>query len=488
MIAKELKPIMFVGTGSDVGKSVVNTAFCRVFFQDGYNPAPFKAQNMSLNSYATNEDLEIGRAQAVQAEACGIECLSDMNPVLLKPTDQSNAQVVLNGKPAGNKSAAEYFNKNQRDGYFKNVTSAYNRLKKNYNPIVIEGAGSISEVNLWSKDIVNMRMALYSKASVFLVADIDKGGIFGSLYGTVLLLPEEERKAIRGIIINKFRGDIKLFSQGKEIIEKLTGIPVVGILPWFDDIFIEQEDSVILDNPKTKISERKVNVAVILLKHLSNFTDFNTLAQVPGINLIYTRNLTELQKADIIIIPGSKNTIADLAFLRSEGLAGVILRHYSEGKPLYGICGGFQIMGEWIHDPFHIEGEIESMPGLGIFPVQTTLEKEKKTRKCKFSLTNFEGYGEGYEIHSGITSTTAPFAVLDDGTNDGYYLNPKTWGTYIHGVFDNTSIISSILEEVKSSEKIEIDYKGYKEKNYNLLADWVRNNVNMEYIYKTLEI
>jgi len=337
MITKELKPIMFVGTGSDVGKSVVNTAFCRVFLQDGYNPAPFKAQNMSLNSYATNEDLEIGRAQAVQAEACGIECLSDMNPVLLKPTDHTNAQVVLNGKPAGNKSAAEYFNKNHRDGYFKNVTSAYNRLKKNYNPIVIEGAGSISEVNLWSTDIVNMRMALYSKASVFLVADIDKGGIFGSLYGTVLLLPEEERKAIRGIIINKFRGDIKLFSQGKEIIEKLTGIPVVGILPWFDDIFIEQEDSVFLDNPKTKISEREVNIAVVLLKHLSNFTDFNTLAQVPGINLIYTRNLTELQKADIIIIPGSKNTIADLAFLRSEGLAGVILRHYSEGKPLYGI-------------------------------------------------------------------------------------------------------------------------------------------------------
>ena len=251
MKIERLRPIMFAGTGSDVGKSIINTAFCRILLQDGYSPAPFKAQNMSLNSYATKDQLEIGRAQAVQAEACGIECTTDMNPILLKPTSHTCSQVVLNGKPSGNKNAAEYFSGTGGDKLFKTVTKAYDNLANTYNPIVLEGAGSISELNLKSRDIVNMRMALYSKAAVYLVADIDRGGVFASVYGSIMLLPQEERSLIKGIIINKFRGDINLFKEGSRMIEELTGIPVVGVLPWFDDIEIDQEDSVIL--------ERRVN-------------------------------------------------------------------------------------------------------------------------------------------------------------------------------------------------------------------------------------
>jgi len=260
---KELRPIMFVGTGSDVGKSVINTAFCRIFLQDGYMPAPFKAQNMSLNSYATSEGLEIGRAQAVQSEACGIDCSSDMNPILLKPTSNTSAQVVLNGKPIGNRSASAYFMKTDRDMLFKEATKAYQRLAIKYNPMVIEGAGSISEINLWDKDITNMRMALFAQAAVFLIGDIDKGGVFGNVYGAIQLLPPEERALIKGIIINKFRGDITLFGKGKEILENLTGVPVVGIIPWFDDIFIDDEDSVSIDSKKQNAINNRINIAVV---------------------------------------------------------------------------------------------------------------------------------------------------------------------------------------------------------------------------------
>lgn len=485
---KTLKPIMFVGTGSDVGKSVINAAFCRIFLQDGYHPAPFKAQNMSLNSYATKDQLEIGRAQAVQAEACGIECSVEMNPVLLKPTNYISSQVVLNGKPVGNKTASEYFQHTDRDILFHEVTKAFDRLSEKYNPIVLEGAGSISEMNLWDKDIVNMRMALYAGAATYLIADIDKGGVFASVYGSVMLLPEEERKAIKGVIINKFRGDINLFTEGRRMLEELTGVPVVGVIPYFQDIFIEQEDSVCIEKKAKTEKEGTIRVAVVLLRHMSNFTDFNMLDQISNVHLFYAHRPEDIESADVVIIPGSKNTISDLGFIRSNGMANAILKHHKRNKPLYGICGGFQMMGEWIYDPQSIEGDIPSMPGLGIFPVSTTIGEGKQTRQCDFSMIHAEGGGKGYEIHAGKTPTTSPFACLDNGEEEGYYLNEKTWGTYIHGVLDNSDVLNTILSQVDPEIESVVDYHAHKEENYNRLADWVRTHTDMEYIYQTLQI
>lgn len=479
-----LRPIMFVGTGSDVGKSVINTAFCRIFLQDGHTPAPFKAQNMSLNSYATPDNLEIGRAQAVQADACGIDSSSDMNPVLLKPTSHTVAQVILNGKVVGNESAQEYFNHRDKSALFDEVTAAFRRLSTQYNPIVIEGAGSISEINLWDKDIVNMRMALYANAATYLIADIDKGGVFASVYGSVMLLPIEQRQLIKGVIINKFRGDISLFQDGRRIMEELTGIKVVGIIPYFDSIFIEQEDK--LTNSNGHEATAKIKIAVVLLHHISNFTDFNVLEHIPDIHLYYARNPQEISHADIVIIPGSKNTIEDIITLRNSGMANAILAHHKANKPLYGICGGFQMMGQWIYDPFAVESRITEIPGLGIFPVSTTLQLKKCTKQCKFTTIHFNGVGEGYEIHSGITPTEKPFARLEDNTTEGYYESATCWGSYIHGVFDNPSVINHILQQVDKNLETTISYRTTKENQYNALADLVRQNTDMEYIYSTL--
>ena len=484
----QLRPIMFVGTGSDVGKSIINAAFCRIFLQDGYKPAPFKAQNMSLNSFPTPDGLEIGRAQAVQAEACGIPCKVEMNPILLKPTNNTSAQVVLNGKPVGNKSAKEYFIGTDRDDLFNQAMQSFETLRREYQPIVIEGAGSISEVNLWDKDIVNMRVAKYAKADVYLIADIDRGGVFGSVYGTLQLLPEDERQLIKGIIINKFRGDLSLFDEGKLILEKLTGVPVVGIIPYFRDIKIEQEDSVILDEFTSKPVSGKLNIAVILLKHMSNFTDFNMLEQIPEIQIFYTANVQELLKADIVIIPGSKNTLADMQHLEKSGLADAILMMHKKGKSVYGICGGYQLMGLEINDPEHIEGEMEKIRGLGILPVTTTLTNNKKTEQCRFTFLNQTEENSGYEIHMGITSSADPnpLCLINKSEPDGYYLNTRTWGTYIHGIFDNPNIIKFIVQEYRQDINFEIEYNSFKDQNYNKLADLVRNCIDMDYIYKEL--
>ena len=488
---KELRPIMFVGTGSDVGKSVINTAFCRIFLQDGYMPAPFKAQNMSLNSYATSEGLEIGRAQAVQSEACGIDCSSDMNPILLKPTSNTSAQVVLNGKPIGNRSASAYFMKTDRDMLFKEATKAYQRLAIKYNPMVIEGAGSISEINLWDKDITNMRMALFAQAAVFLIGDIDKGGVFGNVYGAIQLLPPEERALIKGIIINKFRGDSTLFGKGKEILENLTGVPVVGIIPWFDDIFIDDEDSVSIDSKKQNAINNRINIAVVLLRHMSNFTDFNYLERMSEAHLYYTANPADVEKADIIIIPGSKNTISDMMYLRNTGLAKAILQAHENGKAVYGICGGFQMMGKEINDPYHVEGDIETMPGLGILPVLTTLTEDKTTVQCEFHFLQDNRLCKGYEIHMGesVSESATPLCyVLENRKKDGYFLNPKTWGTYMHGIFDNEAVVDYIFKNNGIEHDTTLkDHHLFKEEQYNKLSNLVRKSVKMEYIYQVLK-
>ena len=455
---KQLHPIMFAGTGSDVGKSIVAAAFCRIFKQDGYQPAPFKAQNMALNSYATPEGLEIGRAQAVQAEAAGIVCHTDMNPLLLKPQSDHTSQVILNGKPVGNKHAYDYW---RRQGageidFRAEVCNAFDRLAARYNPIVMEGAGSISEINL------------RAKADVILVGDIDRGGVFASVYGSITLQTSEDRALIKGIIINKFRGDMRLFEEGRRMLEEICGVPVLGVIPYFKDIHIEEEDSVALAQKSFQLQQDKVNIAVIMLQHLSNYTDFDALEQDSCVHLFYTNNVDDILKADIIILPGTKSTLHDLYELRRNGCAQAIVKAYREGASVLGICGGYQLMGVEVCDPDHVEGDITCQV------------------KCE--------YGEGYEIHMGETkpfgdAEASPMLHLHDGRADGYRVNEKCMGTYVHGILDNAAFVDELLKpfaEKFSGDAPSFDYQSYKEEQYNKLADHVRQYVDMERIYQIL--
>ncbi|MCH5311292.1 MAG: cobyric acid synthase [Prevotella sp.] len=471
----KLHPLILVGTGSDVGKSVLTAALCRIFLQDGYHPAPFKAQNMALNSYATPEGLEIGRAQAVQAEACGIAPHTDMNPLLLKPNSDTTTQVVLNGKPIGNRSAYEYFRKEGREELRANVNSAFDRLSALYNPVVMEGAGSVSEINLRDTDLVNMPMARHANADVIIVADIDRGGVFASCYGSVMLQTPEDRKLIKGIIINKFRGDIRLFEDGRKMIEELCGVPVLGVVPMFRDIYIEEEDSVQLQQKHQTLAANKVNAAVVLLRHMSNFTDFNVLERDPRVNLFYTNNPKDIENADIIILPGTKSTLDDLYHLRREGMASAIISAHRNGKTVIGICGGFQMLGQTVNDPEGIEGGIESMPGIGLLSIHTTMGAEKTTRQVEFEFNG--ATCKGYEIHQGVSTTDKQ--VLQEG---------NCIGTYIHGFLDNAAVIDHILRPFAEKEKAHkaMSLDEFKEQQYNLLADHVRKHIDMEKLYEIM--
>lgn len=493
MCEANLRPILFAGTGSDVGKSIIATAFCRIFRQDGYSPAPFKAQNMSLNSYATPEGLEIGRAQAVQAEAAGVPCHTDMNPLLLKPSGEKVCQVVLHGKPSGNQEAYAYFRKEGREELRQEMNNAFDRLRRRYNPIVMEGAGSISEINLREVDLVNMPMAMHAGACVILVADIDRGGVFASVYGSVMLLTPEERKYLKGILINKFRGDLRLFESGVKLLEELCGIPVVGVVPYYNDIHIEEEDSVALQTKNLQALSGKVNVAVVLLRHMSNFTDFNVLERDPRVHLYYTNNTDEIEKADIILVPGSKSTLSDLYELRRNGVARSIIKAHKAGATVVGICGGYQLLGEEVCDPDLVEGAIERLPGLGLLPVSTRMTGEKTTRQVKFSFLDLPDVCEGYEIHMGETVPVenvlaSPVNRLDGGEEDGYWMSRRCFGSYIHGILDNACVINYLLEPYadKLAEKT-FDYKAFKEKQYDKLADHVRKHVDMDLVYKIMK-
>ena len=492
---KKLHPIMFAGTGSDVGKSIIAAAFCRIFKQDGYCPAPFKAQNMALNSYATPEGLEIGRAQAVQAEAAGVPCHTDMNPLLLKPQSDHTSQVVVNGKPIGNRHAYDYFRKEGREELRKEVYAAFDRLSARYNPVVMEGAGSLAEINLRETDLVNMPMAIHAGADVILVGDIDRGGVFASVYGSLMLLTPEERKHVKGILINKFRGDIRLFEPGIKMLEELCGIPVLGVVPYYKDIHIEEEDSVSLAMKSVHAMQGKVNVAVVLLRHLSNFTDFNVLERDPRVHLFYTNNVDELEKADIILLPGSKSTLDDLYELRRNGVAGAIVRARRRGATIMGICGGYQMMGQQILDPEHVEGDLEALPGLGLLPMVTRMSGEKVTRQIKFTLSGSSSDRmDGYEIHMGVTTpvegeTVCPLNRLEDGSMDGCRVDEKCMGTYIHGILDNASFIDFLLKPYAhqlTEEAETFNYQTYKEQQYDKLADHVRAHVNIPLVYQIL--
>ena len=485
---------MLAGTGSDVGKSILATAFCRIFKQDGYHPAPFKAQNMALNSYATPDGLEIGRAQAVQAEAAGIPCHTDMNPLLLKPNSDHTSQVVLGGKPIGNKDAYDFWraSPNPSEGgeqssspsgrlgeavdFRKEVCAAYDRLSARYNPIVMEGAGSIAEINLKDRDLVNLSMARHAGADVILVGDIDRGGVFASVYGSIMLQSPEDRQLIKGIIINKFRGDMRLFESGRKMLEDICGIPVLGVVPYYKDIHIEEEDSVSLARKNSQLSSlnSQLTVAVVLLRHISNYTDFDVLERDPRVNLFYTNNVADICQADIIILPGTKSTLDDLLELRRNGCAQAILRAHREGKTVVGICGGYQMLGQTVEDPDGIEGDIARLPGLGLLPIHTMMTAEKTTRQVTFE---FEGHTcQGYEIHQGVSDTSEMILRTD-----------HCIGTYIHGFLDNAPVIDYLLGTQGQKPKDQyLSYADFKEQQYDKLADHVRKHVDMERIYQIM--
>ena len=488
--------MMLAGTGSDVGKSVVAAAFCRIFRQDGYHPAPFKAQNMALNSYATPDGFEIGRAQAVQAEAAGIPCHTDMNPLLLKPQSDHTSQVILNGKPIGSKHAYDYWKRDARYevsgiDYRKEVCDAFDRLNARYNPIVMEGAGSIAEINLKDRDLVNMSMARHAQADVFLVGDIDRGGVFASVYGSIALQSPEDRQLIKGIIINKFRGDMRLFDDGRKMLEDICGVPVVGVIPYFKDIYIDEEDSVALEQKRRQLAEGKVNVAVVLLRHISNYTDFDTLERDPRVNLFYTNNTSDIQQADIIILPGTKATLDDLMELRRNGCAQAIQRAHRDGKMVVGICGGYQMLGQTVEDPDGIEGSVTSLPGLGLLPIHTTMTPEKTTCQVTFE---FEGHEcQGYEIHQGVSyrgERKEERGERNDCRGERSVFTDHCIGTYIHGFLDNAPVIEHLLKGlsgVRGCGGTEVrDYQAFKEEQYDKLADHVRKYVDMERIYEIL--
>ena len=477
---KKLHPVMFAGTGSDVGKSILAAAFCRIFLQDGYHPAPFKAQNMALNSYATPEGLEIGRAQAVQAEAAGIPCHTDMNPLLLKPQSDHTSQVVLNGKPIGTRDAYDYWRRDegpeplQHLDFRQEVCQAFDRLAANYNPIVLEGAGSISEINLRDTDLVNLPMAQHAKADVILVGDIDRGGVFASVYGSIALQSPEDRQRIKGIIINKFRGDLRLFEKGRRMLEDICEVPVLGVVPYYKDIHIEEEDSVSLEQKRRQLAEGKVNVAVVLLRHISNFTDFDTLERDPRVNLFYTNNTSDLQRADIIILPGTKATLDDLLELRRNGCAQAIQQTHRNGKMVVGICGGYQMLGLTVDDPDGLEGSITRLPGLGLLPIHTTITTEKTTKQVTFQ---FDGQTcLGYEIHQGVSDT-----------DESILFGEHCIGTYIHGFLDNPAVINRLLSDYVDTDQVEtLDPQAFKEEQYDKLAAHVRQHVDMERLYQIL--
>lgn len=500
------KSLMLQGTASSVGKSILTAAFCRIFKEDGYKTAPFKSQNMALNSYITEEGLEMGRAQVVQAEAsCQKPCVL-MNPILLKPTTDKKSQVILKGKVYGNLSAIEYHNFKPK--LKELVKDTYDRLSKENDIVVLEGAGSPAEINLRENDLVNMGMAEISDSPVIIVGDIDRGGVFASIYGTIMLLTEEERKRVKGIIINKFRGDVEILKPGIKMLEDLINIPVLGVVPY-TDIQIEDEDSLAERFRRRGEGEGEINVEVLYLPRVSNFTDFNVFETQKDVNLRYVMRGESIGNPDILIIPGSKNTIEDLVYLRNSGLEEQILRLNKKGKIIVGICGGYQILGTKIKDPHKTESGIDEINGLGLLNTETIFEENKTTTQIEGKilmgnngiLEKINSYKvTGYEIHMGQTKLlegTSPFIKIDKRLNDkvevfdgGVNEKGNVFGTYIHGIFDNISFTRDILNRVreeKGLEKIESSvesFNEFKEIQYKKLAKIVRNNIDMKKIYE----
>lgn len=484
------KVVMVQGTMSGVGKSLIVAGLCRIMKGDGYQVAPFKSQNMALNSFITEEGLEMGRAQVMQAEAAGIKPLVCMNPILLKPTDHIGSQVIVNGQVLGNMSAREYFS--YKMNLIPHIKQAFYRLEQWADIIVVEGAGSPAEINLRENDIVNMGLADMIDAPVILVGDIDRGGVFAQLLGTLLLLTKEERKRIKGLIINKFRGDRSLLDSGIKMLEKKGKIPVIGVIPYMD-INLEDEDS--LTKRFNKKEREVIDIVVIRYPRISNFTDFNVFEQFNDVSVRYVDSLEELDSPDIIFLPGSKNTMRDLCWMRQNGLEDAI-KKMSEKIPIWGICGGYQMMGEKISDPDEMEGG-GTMEGMGLLPVITQLQKEKVCRRINGIFHKLEGIFsvlsglsfDGYEIHMGQTKW------LEKEEKEGIVFtgrNKNVYGTYIHGIFDKGSVASAFVEVLANNRGVVIkrniceDYGDFKQRQYDKLADILSQYVDMEEVYGML--
>ena len=484
------KVIMIQGTMSNAGKSLIAAGLCRIFKQDGYRVAPFKSQNMALKSFITEEGLEMGRAQVMQAEAAGIRPLVCMNPILLKPTNHTGSQVIVNGEVLGNMSAKDYFA--YKTQLIPDIKKAFRKLEEMADIIVIEGAGSPAEINLRENDIVNMGMAEMVDAPVLLAGDIDRGGVFAQLLGTLSLLTEEEKSRVKGLIINKFRGDKSILDPGIEILEEKGKVPVVGVIPYMD-LSIEDEDSL------TERFEKKeadwIDIAVIRYPRISNFTDFHVFEQMKGVSVRYVTSVSELQHPDLIFLPGSKNTMGDLKWMRQNGLEAAI-KKMAELVPVCGICGGYQMLGNVIADPYEVE-EGGTISGIGLLPLETILEQEKTRCQIKGTIGTQKGIFQslsgkeftGYEIHMGKTRYRDGTECKETMISDE---KAQVYGSYVHGIFDQGSIAAEVVEALAIKKGITLedlefsDYQQFKETQYDKLADTLRIYLDMEAIYGML--
>ncbi len=503
---------MIQGTMSNAGKSLLAAGLCRIFRQDGYRVAPFKAQNMALNSYITKDGLEMGRAQVMQAECAGLAPDVRMNPILLKPTSDVGSQVIVNGEVIATMNARDYFK--YKPELIPAVRSAYDSLAQENDIIVIEGAGSPAEINLKNDDcFVNMGMAKIASSPVLLVGDIDRGGVFAQLYGTTALLDDDERAMVKGLIINKFRGDKTILDPGVEMLEARCHIPVIGVTPYMQ-LDIEDEDS-LSERFEQKSAAALLDIAVIRLPRISNFTDFNPFQSIEGLSLRYVTNVRELKNPDMIILPGTKNTMGDLLWLRQNGLEAAILKAAAAGTPIFGICGGFQMLGTGLSDPFHTE-EGGTARGLGLLPVKTTFSTAKTRTQTKGRIQKVGGIlhslsglsFEGYEIHMGQSmpepsgrstgkpSFSAPLTEINRIGNETVFDGAQcgnVYGTYIHGIFDSDEITAAIIADLGAAKGIDTsgmkttDYQTFKESQFDLLAEGLRESLDMKKVYEILE-
>ena len=492
------KTIMIQGTASNAGKSLLAAGLCRVFRQDGLKVAPFKSQNMALNSFITADGFEMGRAQVVQAYCAGVAPDVRMNPILLKPTNDTGSQVIVNGVPRGTMGAVDYFR--YKKALIPDIMEAFHGLSAEYDVVVIEGAGSPAEINLKQDDFVNMGMARLANAPVLLAGDIDRGGVFASLYGTVKLLEPDEQARIKGLIINKFRGDVEILRPGLTTLEELTGKPVLGVVPMLD-VDIDDEDSL---SSKLTGGDKvgRLDIAVIRLPRLSNFTDFNPLERMEEVTLRYVRNPRELGHPDLVVLPGTKNTMDDLRWLRESGMEAAVLKHASVGGAVIGICGGYQMLGNTVSDPDGVEGG-GSLRGLGLLPADTVFQGEKTRTRVTGAFRAPEGIFrslagvafEGYEIHMGRTeSGAAPLAEFTTQTgerrSDGLSAG-NVWGCYVHGIFDKAEAAAALVNALLEAKGLEpgaasVDWQAYAQLQYDKLAEGLRASLDMEQIYRIL--
>lgn len=486
------KVIMVQGTMSNVGKSLLAAGLCRIFKQDGYRVAPFKSQNMALNSFITAEGLEMGRAQVMQAEAAGVAPMVCMNPILLKPTNHIGSQVIVNGEVLGNMSAREYFSYKTR--LLPDIKRAFRKLEEYADIIVMEGAGSPAEINLKENDIVNMGLAEMVDAPVLLVGDIDRGGVFAQLLGTLMLLSDSEKERVKGLIINKFRGDRSILDPGIEMLEKRGNTPVTGVVPYME-LSLEDEDS--LTERFDKKPDGLIDIAVIRYPRISNFTDFNVFEQISEVTVRYVTSVSELHHPDMIFLPGSKNTMEDLRWMRQNGLEAAV-KKLTGDVPVFGICGGYQMLGCEICDPDNAETG-GSIRGMELLPVTTVMQREKRRCQVEGAVEKLDGFlsvisgcsFKGYEIHMGKTTFTEE---MSEGQKPGvvFGIHTNVYGTYVHGLFDRGSTANAIVQALAEKKGIQIengkfeDYQTWKDKQYDLLADTLRMSLNMEEIYGML--